>query len=336
MKDGEEGRIYTIEDIARELGISKTTVSRAISGKGRVSRETREKVLMFIEACDYRPNAAAKALAQRKTYNIGLILPREYAATEFRFFRDCMSGICEEASKYNYDVVITMADGYDMTQIHRMITNRKIDGIIISRSTTESSMEQLLKQRNIPFIVIGPSEDREIPCVDNQNLEAAREMVGILLMKGMRRLALLGGKTAHLVTESRCQGFLKAHSDQEIIPDDTLIFLEMDNYVKVMKAVDQALVSGADGIVCMDDFIAGLVLGCLREKGVRIPSEMKVASMYDSTQLEYNVPPVTSLWFDTRELGRSACRILLAQLGETIEVDTVRPNYQIIFRESTK
>ena len=70
----EEKKIYTIEDIARELGVSKTTVSRAISGKGRISQATRDRVRAFIKEHDYRPNVVAKGLAQRKTYNIALLL----------------------------------------------------------------------------------------------------------------------------------------------------------------------------------------------------------------------------------------------------------------------
>lgn len=82
----EEKKIYTIEDIARELGVSKTTVSRAISGKGRISQATRDRVRAFIKEHDYRPNVVAKGLAQRKTYNIALLMPKDYVATEFLFF----------------------------------------------------------------------------------------------------------------------------------------------------------------------------------------------------------------------------------------------------------
>jgi len=98
----EEKKVYTIEDIARELGVSKTTVSRAISGKGRIGQATRARVLQFIEEHDYRPNVMARGLAQKKTYNLALLLPKDYAATEFPFFKDCMNGICEVASSYDY------------------------------------------------------------------------------------------------------------------------------------------------------------------------------------------------------------------------------------------
>ena len=117
MMTEEEKRIYTIDDIARELGVSKTTVSRAISGKGRIGQATRERVLAFIKEHDYRPNVVARGLAQRKTYNIALLMPKDYVATEFLFFKDCMNGICEVASEYNYDIIISMIDGEDISQI---------------------------------------------------------------------------------------------------------------------------------------------------------------------------------------------------------------------------
>ena len=103
----EEKKIYTIEDIARELGVSKTTVSRAISGKGRIGQATRNRVLAFIKEHDYRPNVVARGLAQRKTYNIALLMPKDYVATEFLFFKDCMNGICEVASAHDYDIIIS-------------------------------------------------------------------------------------------------------------------------------------------------------------------------------------------------------------------------------------
>lgn len=332
----EEEKFYTIGDIAQELGVSKTTVSRAISGKGRISEATRERILEFTQQHDYRPNALAKALAKSRTYNVGLILPAEYADTEFRFFRDCMNGICETATASNYDVVISMTDGQDLSQIHRLIANRKVDGIILSRSTTDSQVQAYLKEKRIPFVVIGPTGDPEVPCVDNQNQEAARELTGIMLMKGVQRLAVMGGSRSHLVTESRLQGFLEAHRQAGREYPEPMILLDVDNYVKAARAVDQILNEKIGGLICMDDFITGLALGCLRERGIRIPEDIKLASMYDSSQLEHNVPSVTSLWFDTKALGARACRMLLNLLGEETEEELSSLEYQAVFRESTK
>ena len=332
----EEKKIYTIEDIARELGVSKTTVSRAISGKGRISQATRDRVRAFIKEHDYRPNVVAKGLAQRKTYNIALLMPKDYVATEFLFFKDCMNGICEMASSYDYDIIISMIDGADVSQIQRLEANRKVDGIIVSRAVVSSKVQKYLKNCKEPYILIGPSSDPEVPFVDNKNQEAGKELTSIMLMKGFRNLALLGGNQSYNVTGSRYQGFLEAHEEMGVSVNENLIFMDTDNQAAVSDAVKRLLEEGADGIVCMDDVICSMCLSSLREKKISVPAEIKIASMYDSKNLEYNNPPITSIRFDTVRLGKMACAKLLNILGEKPLEDTVHLNYQVVLRESTQ
>lgn len=334
MKMGE--KVYTISDVAEELGVSKTTVSRAISGKGRISTQTRERVLEFIKAHDYQPNVLAKGLAQSKTFNLALVLPTDFAGSEISFFQECMHGICEMSAAYNYDVVVVIMEAEDLTQLHRIVANRKVDGVILSRSVTGSAVQEFLLEKKIPFVVVGYVERSGIHWVDNRNQEASRELTGIMLMKGIRKLALFEGHPGFQVTQSRRVGFLEAHQEMGISADGSLIFSDMDSYPKTVKAVEVALEAGADGILCMDDYITNMVLGCLREKRIQVPSQIKLASFYDSPQLEKNEPPVTSLRFDTRALGKNACLDLLAQLGEKIDQEKFPINYQVILRESTK
>ena len=80
----------TISDVAEALGVSKTTVSRAISGKGRIGEETRQKVLSYIEEHDYKPNVIAKSLAQSKTFNICVVMPGDYALVDLPFFHEAI------------------------------------------------------------------------------------------------------------------------------------------------------------------------------------------------------------------------------------------------------
>ena len=335
--DTEEKKIYTIEDIARELGVSKTTVSRAISGKGRIGQATRERVLQFIEEHDYRPNVLARGLAQKKTYNLALLLPKDYAATEFPFFKDCMNGICEVASNYDYDIIISMISGEDVSQIQRLELNRKVDGMIVSRTVAGSAAQEYLKQCREPFVVIGPTDDPEIPSVDNKNQEASRELTGIMLLKGIRKLALLGGNQNYNVTGSRYQGYIDAHKNAGVPLDESLVFMDIDNPIRAAEAVKKALENQVDGILCMDDVICSMCLGVLREKRIKVPAQIKVASLYDSRNLEYNDPPVTSVKFDTVRLGKMACAKLLRILGENLEEDAKIPlNYQVVLRESTQ
>lgn len=323
---------YTIDDIAKELGISKTTVSRALSGKGRISQATTQRVRDFIDTHNYSPNVMARGLAQNKTYNIALVLPPDYGENEVAFFRECMNGICKMAGRNNYDVIISMVEG----QLERMITNHKIDGIIISRSMVDTSSQRRLKERQIPFIVIGSSSEKDVVCIDNDNTEASRELTEILLMKGMTKLAIIGGDETYQVTENRLEGFLKAHRDRNIEVDDSRIFMNIDSYAKASKAVEQALAMNVDCLVAMDDYVCNIILECLNEKNINIPSDVRIASLYDSKQLAHNNPPITSLHFNTRILGENACGTLLEMLGEKLDDDMSDINYQVVLRDSTK
>lgn len=332
----QEKKVYTIEDIAKELGVSKTTVSRAISGKGRIGQETRERVLTFIKEHDYRPNVLAKGLAQRKTYNLALLLPRDYATTEFLFFKDCMRGICEAASVYDYDIIISMIDREDLSQVQRLYANRKVDGMIISRATMSSKAQKYLKDCRVPFVVIGPCSDPETSFVDNKNQEASEELTSIMLLKGMNTIALLGGNELYNVTGSRYRGFVDAHQKMGISINKKLIFMNVDDQRKVENAVSSALDEHADAILCMDDVICNMCLSCLEEKKVKIPSELKVASLYDNRNMKHYNPSITSVQFDTVRLGKMACIKLLKLLGEEINEDEMPMNYQVVLRESTQ
>lgn len=332
----EERKIYTIDDIAKELGVSKTTVSRAISGKGRIGQATRERVLTFIKEHDYRPNVMARGLAQRKTYNMALLLPKDYAATDFPFFKDCMRGICESASTYDYDIIISMMDEEDLSQIQRLYANKKVDGMIISRATSSSKAQKYLKDCKVPFVLIGPSDDPQISSVDNKNQEASEELTSIMLMKGMCRIALFGGNQSYSVTASRYQGFLDAHKKAGIPVDEKIIFMDIDDEGTVKSAVERTLEQKADAILCMDDVICDMCLSCLKEKKIEIPSQIKVASLYDSKNTKCYNPPITSVQFDTVRLGKMACLKLLKLLGEQPKEEEIPMNYQVILRESTQ
>ena len=115
-----------------------------------------------------------------------------------------------------------------------------------------------------------------------KNQEAGKELTSIMLMKGMRHLALLGGNESYNVTGSRYQGFLDAHQELGIPVDKNLIFMNADNQLVVSDAVSKLYEAGADGIVCMDDVICSMCMSSLREKKIQVPMQMKVASMYDS------------------------------------------------------
>lgn len=332
-----EEKNLTINDIAEELGVSKTTVSRAISGKGRIGAETRKKVLAYIEEHNYRPNVIAKGLAQNKTFNLGLVLPGDYNIVELPFFQNCMIGICKMASDADYDVLISMVTAQDISQLERAVINHKIDGVILTRTLTEDAPMKYLKENGVPFVAIGSTNDDTVIQIDNDHRSACRELTGRLLEQGVRKIALIGGDESYIVTGTRLQGFEDAFSDVEVKWEGTKeVFLNVGDNRQVEQIVEKLLAENIECIVTMDDFLCSCVLNCLQQKGVSVPEQVQVVSFYDSTLLANNMPSITSIRFDVEELGQKACETFLKVLeGEDVEQRTLL-GYDIRMRKSTQ
>ena len=326
----------TIEDVANALGVSKTTVSRAISGKGRISAGTKAKVLEYIEKNNYKPNVVAKGLAQRRTFSIAVVLPSDYALVDLPFFQRCLVGMNEVTSGYGYDIIVSPLNGDDVSNLRRVIENRKIDGVILTRTMVDDKPAKFLQQSGVPFVAIGTSLDESIITVDNDNFEACMELTSILIGKGQSKLALIGGPENHMITRTRYNGFAQAFKNAGKEMDESLVFLNIGNEHRLAEIVKQLVIRKVDGVICMDDQIAGAVMAVCRSEHLKIPRDLRLASFYNSSYLENAVVPVTSLNFDERNLGAVAARMLLSLIdGDKVESQKLK-NYEVIMKESTK
>lgn len=332
--DKAESRKITISDVADALHVSKTTVSRAISGKGRISEGTRRRVLAYIEENDYKPNVIAKGLAQKKTFNVALVIPEDCNLVDMPFFQNSMQGICEEAAANDYDVMLVMTSWDTFGGLVRMVDNNKVDGVILSRSMVKDKAVRFLKERGVPFVLMGTSRDAGILQVDNDHRAGCRELTGRLLGNGLARVGLIGGNRNYMVNRIRLQGYQDAFRDAKTEPDERLIYEDCESLEYVENAVEELMKAKADCIICMDDAICSMVLQVLARKKTAVPGGMQVASFYDSTLLQNNKPAVTSLLFDDKALGALTCRVLLQYIrGEEVNGRTLL-GYEIAGRES--
>lgn len=330
-----ENRKITISDVAEALNVSKTTVSRAISGKGRISDQTRQKVLDYIEANDYTPNVIAKGLAQKKTYNIALMIPGDCNLVDMPFFQNSMQGICEEASANDYDVMLVTTTGSTSANLERMIANNKVDGVILSRSLIKDRNVTLLKEQSIPFVLMGTSRDDKILQVDNDHRAGCNELVSYMLHSGTAGIGLVGGSVNYVVNRTRRQGYEDAFKNAGMDPDAALIFEDCDTAGKIESAVEKLIKKDVGGIVCMDDVVCSIVLQVLSEKNISVPQQVQVASFYDSSLLKNSKPAITSLVFDDKALGALTCKILLRYIqGEEVKGKNML-GYELVIREST-
>lgn len=328
-------RAITIHDVARELGVSASTVSRAISGKGRIGEATRERVLRYIDETGFYPNAAAQSLAQARTNNIAIILPEVKTLVDMPFFHTCMYGVEEVAQENDYDILVVTTNRKDTRPLERLILNRKVDGMILTRTYESDYFAHFLKEKKIPFVTVGQLDDKDIIQVDSDNKGACKALMNKLFEKDIRNIAYLGGNMQQTVNRCRYEGYLEAYRQNGRKDVEYLSFLELTDEESVVGAVDAVVKTDADCILCQDDFICDEAIRRLGELGVKIPQDIKVASCHYSKVLDKYPAAVTSLNFDIMKLGRKACQLLLDNINDREVPMKTLLDYEILMKEST-
>ena len=335
MYQNDDDKKMTIHDVAKNLGVSASTVSRAISGKGRIGKETKEKILRYIADNNYYPNAVAQSLAQARTYNLAIVLPENDNIMDMPFFHTCVYSIQDYAQANGYDVIVIIASNGDVRSIERLLTNHKVDGLILTRTMEDDPAISLLKDYGVPFVVIGVAQDGIVQ-VDNDNVGACKELATVLLNKGIRRIGYLGGEMSQTVNRCRLDGVRMAYADADIKMDEDLIYTELENKNMIDRAITELLDKKVDCILCQDDTYCADALSVLTSKNIKIPEQMKIASCHHSRMLENNPITITSIKFDVEELARSACKFLLYMLDNRSVPERTVLDYEIRLKESTK
>jgi len=334
MDKNTEKTNITIGDVAEALGISKTTVSRAISGKGRIGEATRQRVLEYIKENNYKPNPMAKGLADQKTYNICWAVPGDYNVYDLPFFQRCMAGVIEETQQTNYDILLAQVSENDISSLERIVNNKKVDGVILSRTLVDDKSIKFMKESGVSFVVIGSTQESGVIQIDNDHITGCREFTSKLVEKGNKKLALVGGQMNHVVNITRKNGFIEGLKMNGITPDPNLMFLDNATSKEVGDAAMKAVKAGADCIVCMDDRISYNAIMRFRKEDISIPGVVKLASFYNSDFLSNNQPAITTLQYDPKELGIIACRTLLKIIGGE-QVDTkINLGYEMLMKGS--
>lgn len=328
----------TIDDIARDLGVSKTTVSRAISGKGRISAATREKVQAYIELHNYRPSAAAKSLAESKTYNLALVLPRDFINLDLPFYRKSMSAICVEAFLHNYNVMVCLSMDDNYSALIRTLDYRKVDGVILSRTVENDSLLDILTSRGIPFATLGslPAQNQGAALVeaDHNQTDGCRVFSRLFLEKSPEKTAILGNDLNYVVNQSRLCGFRLACQELSLPIEHTPIRMGINDQESCTAAVEELLELGIRRFVCMDEDVCIRTWRVLKKHGLAVPLDAELVSLSDSEQLNENA--ISALYFDPAELGRASCRELVKALGDQPYESRPLLGYQINLRNSTR
>lgn len=321
-------------DIARELSISKTTVSRALSGNGRVSEQTRQRIIDHIEKKRLDMSGEAVPLKRRNTAVIGVVIPADQNVPDTPFFFDCLMGVSETATLCNCGVMLLTDSGDSSDMFRRIVLSGELDGLIFTRSIADEKLIAFLKERNFPFVITGSQHDKDIVQVDADVAASCEELTKIIL-SSCARVAFVAGNQSNPVQAQRYEGFIRGFMDCDRFADKSLVFLGADSYEQIDNAMNLIMQRGAECVIASDDVICLKLLHWLSNRSYRVPDDIRVASFYNSSYIANNDPPITAIRIKPRDIGVRAAKLLMDIIDGQQVKGRSSMTYEILIRKST-
>jgi len=333
----------TLKQIARELDVSVSTVSKALRDSPEISDDTRQKIQAFAKLYNYKPNNIALSLKNRRTKTIGLVLPE----IVHDFFATVISGVEEVANKRGYNVLICLSNNsFDREVINmEMLANGSIDGFILSvaKETQQKGdyhhLEEVINQ-GMPVVMVDRVVN-EIICdkVIIDDSEGAREAVQHLIDNGCRRIALITTVDYISVGKLRTEGYLNALRNNDLKAEEDLI-LKIEDVDNSHEAIAQFLTDRKfDGVFAVNEQFATSAVKALKDQDLSVPDDVLVLSFSDGELSRRFIPSLSTVNQHGAEMGAKAADLLL----DRIEKATTEEKFQttivktsLIERESTQ
>lgn len=326
----------TMKDIAREAGVSITTVSKILNNVDmHISEATREKVLGLVQEYNYIPNQIAKGLRKNNSDTIGVVtydISDPYAS-------EIVRGI-EAVCKANHLGVIicnTSPEKEKELEDLRFLGSKMVDGIIFLRSLS-SKNEEWVSHIKTPIIVVDRELSMNIPdmgMVDSNSIDAIYQATQLLIKEGCRRISYIG-PSPKLRSSNRIEGYRNALKDSGIIIDEQLLYQKgaFNPETGIHGAVSLFTETGIDGVVCANDLIASGVLLTLCRKGIRVPEDVKVIGTDNIPISQYLIPPLTTVDLHGYQVGNECAEMLISRIRDEIPLSKKLIDCKIVMRES--
>lgn len=336
----------TIKDIAKELGVSTSTVSRALRDSYEINPETKKLVLECAKRMNYHPNPIALSLKERKSRSIGIIVS-EIANS---FFSKAINGVESVAHERGYNVVISQTqESYRKElRILEYLASRSIDGLLISIATETRDTGHFaeLHARGLPLVFFDRiTEDIQTHTVVADNFQGAYEVTEHLIRNGYSRIAHITNSGNLSITQERLEGYQAALKHHGLPADETyvqfcyhggMIHSELERSVNALLQ----LRPGPDAIFTAGDKLTTGCLKILRARGIKIPEEMGLAGFSNSDLAEVTEPPLTIVKQPAFEMGQTATLLLLDLIESNRPVETFEkrkfPTRLLVHRSSDR
>lgn len=334
----------TLKQIAKELGVSVSTVSKALSDSQEISQATKDKIKEFAALKNYKPNLMAKNLKYQKTNTIGVIIPNILNS----FFAKVFSGIEDVARKRGYNIVVVISnESLDREkQLMEMLNNGAVDGFILSIAE-ETQMTKNFQHYNsiiksgTPIVMF----DRITDLVNSDkvivdDLDSAFDATQHLLNIGCKKIALISSIDNLSVGKLRFEGYKKALELNKIPFDDNLIIIENDEEISDGKINTLLEYKDIDGVFAIDELSATKTMKLALKKGYKIPEELNIIGFADGLWSRRLTPSLSTVSQHAPEIGQRSANLLIdrltAKTDEILEYKTVVIKTELRQRDSTR
>jgi LacI family transcriptional regulator len=328
----------TMQDIARDVGVSVVTVSKVLRNKGEISVATRKRVLRRAKALNYQTNWIARSLVTRRTFTIGLLLP------DFThpFFAEIAKAVAETVRPHGYHVVISYFDEdpvLERSEAESLLA-RQVDGLIMASAQPGAKAFADMQRRKVPFVLI----DRPIAGVQASFVGADNQAIGQLatahlIERGCLRIAHLRGPGIGIATR-RMQGYRSAltKGGLRFFPGYVMDAGYQDETGH--EAMRKLLCNEPtpDGVFCYNDPVAIGAMRAISEAGLRVPEDIAVVGAGNVHYSDFLAVPLTTVDQGTSEIGKRAANLLLERIASK---RALRPRKvlivpKLVMRQSTR
>jgi LacI family transcriptional regulator len=323
MADDKEITIY---DIAKYLDISATTVSRGLKDHPAINKNTRKKIFEAAKHLGYRSNTFASSLRSKKTFTIGVIVPR----LNSYFMSSALAGMEDAASRENYNLIISQSlenAEKEVANAHTMF-NKRVDGLLVSLAyDTENILHfDPFFKKGIPVVFF----DRIYPHADStsiviDNYKAAYDITKHLIQQGCKRIMHLGGNLLRNVYADRLNGYKQALRDHNITVDEKkMVLISKLSEEAGVKAAETILKmsSKPDAVFAANDTAAVYCMMKLKEAGIRIPNDIAFAGFNNDPISKIIEPNLTTVSYSGYAIGEAAVTTLINHLNGLSSIKT--------------
>ncbi len=324
----------TIKDVAREAGVSVATVSRTLTGVGRVSPGVREQVEAAAESLSYRPNAVARSLRARNTRTLGLVIPN----VRNPFFTEIARAVEDAARDRGYSLIFgnTDEDPEKEAEYLNVLLEKRVDGLIVSPARATSPQLEEIVRDGVPVVFL----DRyvrgiEAPVVRADGRRAVDELVEYLVGFGHEKLAIISGPSETVPGRERLDAFLNGAGKRDAPVSEERVkvgdFRRESGFEAMRELLD--LADPPTAVFAANNLMALGALQALKRSGIKAPEDISFASFDDVSWFELVDPPMTAIAQPVAELGAAAARIL-PEIVEGGQVESVILEAELVVRGS--